>query len=706
MDNKAFNDQQDFHQARAGKILINNLHEKFLNFVREAHERKYYAELLRLAKDYPSKKSLFVDYGDLEKHDSEIADFLVSNPDDAIKTLESAILDIDLPIEGEHKVNVRFSNLPKEQQVNIRDIRAEHIEKMVGLEGIVKSATDVRPEAVVIEYECPECKKLIIVPQFGKKIRAPSRCDDPMCSARGIFTVHKTNLVDSQLISLQEPPEGMIGSEQPSAMHVHLTDDLVSPKERKKVLPGNRIRISGILRKIPAVTRTGTDTPRFDLFVDANHVETIRREFEDIEISDEDKKIIQRMSKDEHVFAKFVGSIAPSIVGYSEIKEAILLQLFGGVVQVHPDSTRIRGNIHIFLIGDPAVGKSQLLRYVSQLAPKARFVSGKKASGAGLTAAVVKDDFGGGGFILEAGAMVLANKGVVCVDEFDKMDHDDMAAMLEAMEQGTISIAKAGIVTTLNADASVLAAANPKYGRFDQFKSVSDQIDLGNAGPVILSRFDLKFVIHDIPSSEKDSALAEHVLESLTAPERIEPPITADMIRKYVAYARTTCRPKLTEDAKKLIKNFYVSWRSKSRTDGAEMGPISLTARQLEALIRLGQASARVRLSAEVTADDARRAIKLLEFSLKELGYEPETGKIDIDRIDVGISAVQRGRIHTMMSIINDLTKEIGKEVPIEDIIVKAKERGIEDLAVRDVIQKMIEKGDLYEPKPGFLKKP
>ncbi len=700
------NVQANFQAAGEKAALISNMHERFLNFIREAQGRKYYAELLRVAKNYPNRKSLQIEYSDLEKFNSEIADLVVSNPDDALKAIDAAVLDIDLPIEGEYKINARFSNLPKDQQVAIRDIRAEHIEKMIGLEGIVKGATEVRPEAIMIEYECPECKKTIIVPQFGRKIRAPLKCDDPTCSARGIFSVHRTVLVDSQLITLQEPPEGIVGSEQPAAMHVHLTDDLVSPKERKKILPGNRIKITGIMRKIPAVTRMGTDTPRFDLFVDANHVETIKREFEDIELSDEDKKIIQRMSKDEHIFEKFISSIAPSIYGYPEIKEAILLQLFGGVIKVQPDTTRVRGNIHIFLIGDPAVGKSQLLRYVSQLAPKARFVSGKKASGAGLTAAVVKDEFGGGGFTLEAGAMVLANKGVACIDEFDKMDHDDMAAMLEAMEQGTISIAKAGIVTTLNADASVLAAANPKYGRFDQYKSVSDQIDLGNAGPVILSRFDLKFVIHDIPSIEKDATLAEHVLESLTAPDRIAPTLTVELIRKYVAFARTTCKPKLTEDAKKLIKNFYVSWRSKSRSDGTEMGPISLTPRQLEALIRMSEASARVRLGAQVTADDAKRAIKLLEYSLKELGYEPETGKIDIDRIDVGISSVQRGRIHTMMTIINDLTKEIGKDVPIEDIIAKAKERGIEDLAVKEVIQKMIEKGDLYEPRPGFLRKP
>ena len=414
---------------------------------------------------------------------------------------------------------------------------------------------------------------------------------------------------------MQEPPEDIVGSEQPSTLPIHLADDIVSPKERKKVLPGNRVKINGVLRKIPAISRSGAQLTQYDLYVDANFVEPIEREFEEIELTDEDEKIIRKLAKDPKTYDRFVASIAPSIYGYPEIKEAILLQLFGGIHKIQPDGTRIRGNIHLFLIGDPAVGKSQLLRYVAKLSPKGRFVSGKKSSGAGLTAAVVRDEVTGG-FTLEAGAMILANRGMASIDEFDKMDEDDRSAMLEAMEQGTVSIAKAGIVTTLNADTSVLAAANPKYGRFDRYKPLIDQIDLGKASAVILSRFDLKFVIQDIPSSEKDARLAEHVLESITDPQRITPDISVEMIRKYIAYARKTAHPKLTEDAKKIIKSFYVSWRSKYREEGtsAEM-TVSLTPRQLEALIRISEASARVRLSNDVTTEDAKRAIKLLEFS-------------------------------------------------------------------------------------------
>jgi len=265
--------------------------------------------------------------------------------------------------------------------------------------------------------------------------------------------------------------------------------------------------------------------------------------------------------------------------------------------------------------------------------------------------------------------------------------------------QGTVSIAKAGIVTTLRANTAVLAAANPKYGRFDRYKPLADQIDIG---PVVLSRFDLKFPVQDIPDPERDIRLAEHVLDSLTTPKTIEPIISAEMIRKYIAYARKKCKPKLTKEARDLIQAFYITWRGKYQ---AESGAVPLTPRQLEALIRLSEASAKVRLASKVVADDARRAIHLLEYSLKALGTEPETGRIDIDRIDIGISSAQRGKIYTMIDIIEGLMKDYGKAVPFEDVILQAEEKGIDRISAGELINKLKKKGDLFEPKQGFLQK-
>jgi replicative DNA helicase Mcm len=531
-------------------------------------------------------------------------------------------------------------------------------------------------------------------------MQLPYACDNPTCGRRGKFSLKRVDLVNAQRIGIQEPPEEITGGEQPSSLYIHLTEDLVTPLERKKATPGNRVKVYGTLRKSPIITRQGTQTNRFDLYMDANYIETIEKEYEEIKLSDDDVKLVKKLSKEKNIFTKLTSSIAPSIFGYDMIKEAILLQLFGGVNKTHEDGTKLRGNIHVFLVGDPGVAKSQLLWYVSRIAPKGRFVSGKKASGVGLTAAVVRDEFSGG-WMLEAGALILANNGIASVDEFDKMDSDDRSAMLEAMEQGTISIAKAGIVTTLRASTSVLAAANPKFGRFDRYKLLAEQINLS---PVILSRFDLMFPIQDIPSKERDERLSDHVLGTIRNPKGIKPDVDEKTMKKYIAYAKTKVNPKLTKEAVSIIKNFYVSWRSKYVGDTGDT-TVPLTPRQLEALVRIAEASAKVRLDDKVREEDAQRAIRLLEYSLREISTEPETGKIDIDRISSETSSIQRSRIHTVISIIDDLMEDVGKAVPIEDILINAKERGIDERAAAELIKKLKEKGDLYEPKQGFLQK-
>jgi len=670
--------------------------EKFVQFFRET----YYNDLLSVAREYPDKKSVLVDYTVLDKFDTELSDSLLKDPEETLRAASDAISELDLGVAGEYNIKVRVENIPASHNISIRNLRSENIEKFIAIDGVVKSATDVRPEAIRAVFECPECKKEIIVSQFGKTMQLPYACDNPTCGRRGKFKTLRVDLVNAQRVGVQEPPENIVGGEQPAQLYTHLTEDLVSPLERKKTTPGNRVKIYGILRKSPIITRTGTQTNRYDLYLDANYVIATVKEFEEIELSDKDVKEIKKMAKDKNIYKRLVESLAPSIYGYEFIKEAILLQLFGGVNKEHPDGTKLRGNIHIFLVGDPGVAKSQLLWYVSRLAPKGRFVSGKKASGVGLTAAVVRDEFAGG-WMLEAGALILANNGIASVDEFDKMTTDDRSAMLEAMEQGTISIAKAGIVTTLRANTSVLAAANPKYGRFDRYKLITEQINLS---PVILSRFDLMFAIQDIPSKERDEELSEHVLTSIRTPQEIVPEISDDLLRKYIAYAKVNVKPKLSKEAKDLIQNFYVSWRTKYLGETGDI-TVPLTPRQLEALVRISEASAKVRLDSKVKAEDAQRAIRLLEHSLREIGTEPETGKIDIDRIVTETSSAQRSKIYTMLTIIDDLTQKVGKAVPVEDILNNAKERGIEQLAALELIEKLKEKGDLYEPKPGFLQK-
>ena len=404
-------------------------------------------------------------------------------------------------------------------------------------------------------------------------------------------------------------------------------------------------------------------------------------------------------SKDPKIMEKMISSIAPSIYGHEKIKEAIVLQLLGGIHKKRTDGIQTRGDIHILLIGDPGSGKSQLLKRVQIIAPKGRYVSGKGASGAGLTATVVRDEFLKG-WSLEAGALVLANNGICCIDELDKMTVEDTSAMHEALEQQTISISKANIQATLICRTTVLAAANPKFGRFDPYDVLAKQIDMP---PALINRFDLIFPIKDIPETEKDEKMASHILGLHQSHETEEPEIPTKILRKYIAYARQKCKPKITEGALLEIKKYYVEMRNSDSANESAMRSVPISARQLEALIRLAEASAKVRLSPKVTRKDAKTAIELLHFCLSTIGIDPETGKIDIDRLTTGITTSQRTKIIVIKEIIDELENKIGKTIPIDDLAKEAEVKGIKD--IDSIIENLKRSGDIFEPKRGFIQR-
>jgi len=335
------------------------------------------------------------------------------------------------------------------------------------------------------------------------------------------------------------------------------------------------------------------------------------------------------------------------------------------------------------------------------LAPKARYIAGKGASAAGITATVVRDEFIRG-WALEAGALVLANKGIACIDELDKMTPEDTSAMHEACEQQTITIAKANIHATLKAETSILAAANPKFGRFDPYDPIAKQIDLP---PTLLNRFDLIFPIKDIPNAERDDKIAQHILELAQDPNAKKPEISGDLLRRFIAYTKQKCFPKLTSGAIEEIKQFYVTLRAGAAKDEGDIKAIPISARQLEALVRLAEASARIRLADKVTRSDAQRAIRLLKSSMEEVAFDIETGRFDIDRVTTGITAVQRSQIASVRRILDMLTEKIGKSIPLQDIIKEAEAEGIDRAKAEDIIENLKKKGDIMEPRPGLLTK-
>jgi len=1085
---------------------------------------------------------IYIDFIKLTEFSNVLAENLIIDPEETLAIMELAIEESGLV----SNVRVRLYNLPKSQELKVRNIRSKDLDEMIIIEGIIRQASDVRPQVINAKFECPSCGTIISVLQIEKKFREPSRCS---CGRRGGFKLLSKEMVDTQRLVIEEAPESLMGGEQPKRINVFLKEDLVEPKMEEKTTPGSRVKVIGVLKEVPVPLHTGGLSTRFELAIEANNIIPLEETFEELDISEEDERQILELAEDPKVFEKLARSIIPSVWGYEEIKRSLVLQLFGGVRKVHTDGQKSRGDIHILLIGDPGVAKSVTLDFMAKISPKGRYVVGKSASGAGLTATVVRDEYLRG-WSLEAGAMVLSNKGLVCIDELEKMDPNDRSAMHEAMEQqcmmpdfklmlssgkevkigklvddlieknkekvyagknceilpvsdvklistdfnshfpinasivsrhiapeqfikielnngreiivtpehpcwivkegkiitisaenlkpsmffpvpseikidsekyepkndylckilgyhisdgcyelnrgkktgiqfwnndekliedykeavseyfnitplivkrknqfsvrviskrvveelvkldknllekgdrkkipgrimilpnenvryllkalydgdgsvifqkrngcrisfvsqnrnleeqmtnlllrfgisssifrdkhprvwrldisgqenlnkfvkeisflsekkkerlkqycdtkksyktivdivpnctnkideifkkldinakkkighqidlgverqriflqrlvkiainkamqinteevckikgelkelekiafgysrwvkikkiskiknkgikwvydvtvepyhtfisngmilhNTITISKANVQATLRAETSVLAAANPKFGRFDPYQAIAQQIDLP---PTLINRFDVIFTLRDIPNREKDEKIASHVLlEHQKKGEDML--IPRDLFRKYVAYARQRFKPSLGEGATNEIKKFYVDLRNKPVSSESALRPIPISARQLQALIRMAEASAKLRLSKEVSIEDAKGAIEIMKYYLMQVGYDYESKTFDIDKATIGMTSSKRSKILEVLHIITELEDRLGKMIPIEEI-EKELEGKMNTIDIEEGIIELKKRGDLYEPRKGFISK-
>uniref|UniRef100_A0A0K8RT67 DNA replication licensing factor MCM3 n=1 Tax=Crotalus horridus TaxID=35024 RepID=A0A0K8RT67_CROHD len=641
---------------------------------------------------------LIVNINDLRRKNEKRASRLLNNAFEELVAFQRALKDFVASVDATYSKQYEDFYIGLEgsfgsKHVTPRTLTSQFLSCIVCVEGIVTKCSLVRPKVVRSVHYCPATKKTIerrytdltSLEAFPSSAVYPTKDEEnnPLETEFGLSTYK-----DHQTITIQEMPEKAPAGQLPRSVDIILDDDLVD-----KVKPGDRIQIIGTFRCLPS-KRGGYTSGTFRTILIACQVKQMSKEVQP-EYSSRDVSKIKKFSKQhsKDVFEQLSKSLAPSIHGHEYIKKAILCMLLGGVEKVLENGSRLRGDINILLIGDPSVAKSQLLRYVLCTAPRAIPTTGRGSSGVGLTAAVTTDQETGER-CLEAGAMVLADRGVVCIDEFDKMSDIDRTAIHEVMEQGRVTIAKAGIQAQLNARCSVLAAANPVYGRYDQYKTPMENIGLQDS---LLSRFDLLFIVLDQMDPEQDREISDHVLRmhryraageqdgdamplgstvellatedpSFTEEEdqelqvyerhddllhgprrRKEKIVSMEFMRKYIHFAKML-KPVLTEEAAALIAQEYSSLRSQEQisSDNARTSPI--TARTLETLIRLSTAHAKARMSKIIEEQDAKAAVELVQFAYfkkvleKEKKRKKQTGEDPEEETDGEMSQEREER--------------------------------------------------------------
>jgi len=674
------------------ETLTANPETLFLDFFKL---NKYRERLSNMA--VSGKKSFMVDFDGLLATEPKLAQQLMDNPDEYLEYANRAAkaqLQIEEPEYAEEigKLTVRFQGLP--ESTPLRILGSKHIGKLVMLEGIVVRASPARPMVMEASFKCKWCGATSNISQSGPFLTAPLACSAPECRRKSSFDFiqEESTFIDSQDVRIQERPEDLPPGQLPRWLDIKLLErDLVDAAR-----PGDHVSVVGVTRAVASRLPRVGQLRSFTLHLDTNYIDVESKEPDKVLITPEEEKKILELAKDPKIHYMVIQSLAPSVYGYEHIKEAIMYLLFGGTPKHFPDIT-IRGDLNVLIVGDPGTAKSQLLQYVAKIAPRGLYTSGRGTTAAGLTAAVLRDK--SGGMTLEAGALVLADKGIAAIDEMDKMRPEDRVAIHEVMEQHTVSIAKGGIVATLNARTSILAAANPTLGRYDPYRTVGENISL----PVtILSRFDLIFILRDVPEKIKDTKMTEHILDlHRTGVSPVEAPIESDIFRKYISYAKNL-KPILTQEALDQLKDFYLLMRSASETEGT---PVAITARQLESLIRVAEARARVALRDKVTLEDAERAINIMKTSLEQVGIDISSHKFDIDIIMTGKPKSLRDKLSIILGLVTSLEKETGivdKERLLErlqtefDILAGEAER---------LIGQMLKEGTLFAPRDGFLKK-
>eukprot|EP00731_Ephydatia_muelleri_P001567 Em0001g1567a len=569
-----------------------------------------------------NKQSLVVDYGMLAREQNVIAFFLPDAPMEMLKVFDEAAKEVVLSYFPNYdrianEIHVRIADLPLLEE--LRSLRQLHLNKLLRTCGVVTATTGVLPQLSMVKYDCLKCG-FVLGPFFQRHDQEvkPGTC--PECQSNGPFEVNMEQTIyqNYQRITLQESPGKVAAGRLPRSKDAILISDLVDSCK-----PGDEIELTGVYtNSYDGSLNTANGFPVFATVIEANYISKNEDKTAVDNLTDEDVRAIQNLAKDENIGERVFESIAPSIFGHKDIKRAIALSLFGGEAKDPGGKHKVRGDINVLLCGDPGTAKSQFLKYVEKIAPRPVFTTGQGASAVGLTAYVQRSPVTKE-WTLEAGALVLADKGVCLIDEFDKMNDQDRTSIHEAMEQQSISISKAGIVTSLQARCSIIAAANPLGGRYDPSLTFSENVDLTEP---ILSRFDILCVVRDTVDPVEDEMLAKFVVNSHRKhhPSNVSmemeqqqggergtgrsvEPLPQDLLRKYIIYSKEKVRPKLHQIDQDKIAKLYAELRKESMRTGS----IPITVRHIESIIRVAEAHARIHLREYVLEDDVNMAIRV-----------------------------------------------------------------------------------------------
>lgn len=595
---------------------------------------------------YPKKNTLVIN---INNTGPELFEAIVKDPLLAENALYSALIEGKM-IPGysgsKHTINLRFIGFPN--RIKVSDLNSTYLDKFTSMRVIVKKVTTVKPRLVYAAFKCNACKeKTVYMPVDEDEVIPPQ--DKCLCGGKSWRFMLKQSLKkDYQIITVQDPPEDGAGSKA-EVLSVKLLDDLTG-----RVQPGNIIVINGIYKG-----QQKKNSATLDTFLEAKSIEVKNKDFSKIEISKDEIAEFEQLAQMPEIYDMLWQSIAGVVKGYDAVKQAILLQLLGGVEKVTDDGDRFRSDFHILLCGDPSVAKSKILKSAYNLCPRGVYASGKASTAAGLTAAATKG--ADGSWEIEAGAAVLADKGNLFLDELDKIDKDAVSSLHEIAEEQVLHFNKAGCNADLSTKCAILAAANPKRSRFDRYLDLASQVTFAAS---LLSRFGLIFLLTDDPDTRRDRDIAHHIINSHRKKDATKP-IPIEKIRKFIAHAKQSCFPEISDEAAQMYEDYYVQIRSK------EQNAIPITPRQVEDIIRMSEASAKTRLSKFVEKIDVERAIHIYEEAMRITGTDPKTGEVDADKASGLFSFSNKEDLKKMKQMRYDMFTK-GKDWPTRAQLVDA----------------------------------